>query len=250
MVPMAYTMTSRRDFGDLASGKVLHSVPNFPAFPVRLADEIFRRAVAFVDGPDVSLWDPCCGSGYLATVVGFLNRDRLRDVVCSDISEEAIAVAARNLRLLSRDGLADRARTQRARAAEFEKPGYADAADAAERLAVLLDAHGGDLPTRVVHANALDPASLAGALPPSAPDLVITDVPYGQQTAWIDPAGAHDRDPLTRLSDALGAVLRPDAVVAICASGRKVTIRGGPPALARFRLGTRSVVITRAGRPL
>src|SRR6266571_4139922 len=248
MVPMAYTTTGRRDFGDLASGKVLHSAPGFPAFPVRLADEIFRRAVAFVDRPNVSLWDPCCGSGYLATVVGLLNRDRLRDVLCSDVSEEAIAIAARNLLLLTRGGLANRARTLRERAAEFDKPGYADAAEAAHRLAVLLDAHGGDLPARAIRANALDPSSLAAALPPSTPDLVITDVPYGRQTAWTDPAGAHDPDPVTRLSEALGEVLRPDAVVAICGSGRKVTIRGGPPALARFRLGTRSVIITRAGR--
>lgn len=245
---MAYTMTGRRDLGDFASGKVLHSAPNLPAFPVRLADEIFRRAVAFVDRPQVSLWDPCCGSGYLATVLGFLNRDRIRDILCSDVSDEAVMIAARNLRLLSRDGLADRARIQRERAAEFDKPSYADAAAAAERLAGLLDANGGDLPTRVTRANALDPTSLAAALPPSAPDLVITDVPYGQQTAWIDSDDADHSDPVTRLSAALGVVLRPDAVVAICASGRKVTIRGDPPTLARFRLGTRSVVITRASR--
>ncbi|MFD2352348.1 hypothetical protein ACFSTC_28350 [Nonomuraea ferruginea] len=40
----------RTSHEDLASGAVLHSAPRFPAFPVRLASEIFQRALALRGG--------------------------------------------------------------------------------------------------------------------------------------------------------------------------------------------------------
>ena len=40
-----YALT-RESYADL-SGGVLHSAPGFPAFPVRLASEMFQRALAF-----------------------------------------------------------------------------------------------------------------------------------------------------------------------------------------------------------
>ena len=121
---MAFRMTTDRNFGDLASGTVLHSAPGFPAFPVRLAQEMFLRSMSFLEQDTATLWDPCCGSGYMATVLGVLNRDRIREVVCSDVSKDALQLARKNLRLLTLDGLAERAATLRRRAAEFDKPGY------------------------------------------------------------------------------------------------------------------------------
>ena len=36
--------TKKRDYSDLASGRVLYNAPNTTAFPVRLASEIVQRA--------------------------------------------------------------------------------------------------------------------------------------------------------------------------------------------------------------
>jgi 23S rRNA (guanine2535-N1)-methyltransferase len=243
---MAYRMTTRQNLEDFASGAVLRSSPGFPAFPVRLAQEIFLRALPRVPRRPLTLWDPCCGSGYLATVLGLLNAESIGAVICSDIAPEAVGLAARNLRLLTVDGLAEREQELLTRAAEFDKPGHADAAAAARRLAARLAA-GGDVAARAAVADALDPVSLTAALGTSTPDLVITDVPYGQQTAWVGPGPAGDAHRIGQLLDAVGAVLAPDAVVAVCAASRKVPLPEGRTALARIRLGNRAVVIVQAG---
>jgi 23S rRNA (guanine2535-N1)-methyltransferase len=52
----------KEGYADYSSGHVLRSAPGFPAFPVRLASEVFQRAVALRPGSSpVALWDPCCG---------------------------------------------------------------------------------------------------------------------------------------------------------------------------------------------
>jgi 23S rRNA (guanine2535-N1)-methyltransferase len=95
-------VTSRNDYRDLASGHVFHSLPGYPAFPVRLAQEMVLRAASHLpaDRP-LTVWDPCSGSGYLASVVGLPNRARIGTLVCSDIDPDAVSLAARNLDLLT-----------------------------------------------------------------------------------------------------------------------------------------------------
>ncbi len=47
----------RENYEDLASGGGLRSAPGFPAFPVRLASEMFQRALALHGEPAALLWD-------------------------------------------------------------------------------------------------------------------------------------------------------------------------------------------------
>ncbi|MDH2430883.1 rRNA methyltransferase [Sphaerisporangium sp. TRM90804] len=234
---------ARTSHEDLASGAVLHSAPGFPAFPVRLASEIFQRALALRGGdrPAV-LWDPCCGGGYLLTVVALLHRRRIASVLASDLDPGARSLAERNLALLTRAGLAARAADLRARAARFGKPAYDSAAQAAHRLAAGLDAAGGDLPHAVCQADALDPVQLRRALGHRAPDIVITDVPYGEQTHWHGPGAAAG---VAGMLDALTAVLPRDSVIAVTVRGRKVPAGGGPRPRASFKIGTRAVALFR-----
>jgi 23S rRNA (guanine2535-N1)-methyltransferase len=242
----------REDHRDLASGLVLRSAPGYPAFPVRLADELFGRAAEHLptDRP-ATLWDPLCGSGYLATVLGLRHRRRLESVLCTDVAPDAVALAGRNLALLTAGGLAERERELRARAAEFDKPGYLEAARAAARLAAALRAAGGDLPGHAAVADAFDPAALRGrspadpTRPPSRPVVVVTDVPYGEQTGWLGAAPPADRA-LPEFVRSLCSVLPGHAVLALCARGRKVSLGPGVPVLARLRLGTRAALIGRA----
>jgi len=227
---MAYRMTTAADHSDLAGGFVLRSAPGHPAFPVRLAEELFLRAAAHLPDRPLTLWDPCCGSGHLATVLGLLHRPRLARVICSDANPDAVALAERNLALLTAAGLAEREAELRSRAAEFGKPGYATAADAAHRLAVRMTA---DLPSTASVGDAFDPA-------PCPADLVLTDVPYGEQTSWL---GAAPEQPIAALARALCRVLPGHAVVVLCARARKVDV--GAPALERVRLGTRAAFLGR-----
>ena len=105
---MRYEYFAAMNFEDFAGGRVLYHMPGTSNFPVRLAGEIFMRCVQFVEKEKAVLYDPCCGGGHLLTVLGFLCGDRIGSVYGSDIDEEAVALAAKNLSLLTEEGLARR----------------------------------------------------------------------------------------------------------------------------------------------
>ena len=108
---MVYKYCENRNFEDLASGKVIVHRAGYPNFPVRLAQEIFCRCLHHLDDPDsVCIYDPCCGGGYLLTVLGFLNFERIKTIIASDISDDAIQLANENLLLLDQNGLQKRIR--------------------------------------------------------------------------------------------------------------------------------------------
>lgn len=61
---MAYRYAvTRESYADL-SGGVLHSAPGFPAFPARLASEMFQRALALTPNPTAQVWDPLLRRGF------------------------------------------------------------------------------------------------------------------------------------------------------------------------------------------
>src|SRR5262249_13232498 len=97
----------REDYSDLAAGKGFQSLPHNPAFPIRLANEIFQRCIAIraqinSSSPEerLVLYDPCCGSGYLLGTLAYFNWPHLAQLIGSDIEPRALAVAAKNLALL------------------------------------------------------------------------------------------------------------------------------------------------------
>ncbi len=240
---MVYRMaTDRADYRDLASGSVLRSAPGHPGSPVRLVRELLLRAVTHLPEAPVTLWDPCCGSGYLATVLGLLHRPRLQRVVATDIAPEAVSIAAGNLVLLTGGGLAARANELRARQLDFGKPSYEEAAG---RLAATLAAGGGDLAATAAVADVFDPDSLAAAVATAAPDVVVTDLPYGTQTAWGGLNGP-PADPIHGVLQALGAVLPGHAVLDVTTQARKFPLPLGVRPLERFRVGARATFIGRA----
>src|SRR5215208_6675514 len=101
------------DYSDLASGRVFYSLPGHPAFPIRLASEILQRCVAqreviYKISTPCTLYDPCCGAAYHLSVLGYLHRDAIREVIASDVDEKAVALAERNLNLLNANGLGKR----------------------------------------------------------------------------------------------------------------------------------------------
>jgi 23S rRNA (guanine2535-N1)-methyltransferase len=105
-------VTERQDYSDYASGRVFYNAPGQPAFPVRLASEIFQRCLAIrhragLAGP-VRLYDPCCGSAYHLTALAHLHWYRIDTIFESDIDAGVLEVAQRNLSLLTVDGLEKR----------------------------------------------------------------------------------------------------------------------------------------------
>ncbi|GII77055.1 hypothetical protein Sru01_20370 [Sphaerisporangium rufum] len=231
--------TVRENHQDLASGAVLHSAAGFPAFPVRLASEVFQRALELRGKEPVTVWDPCCGSGYLVTVIALLHRRQIKAVLASDIAPEALRLAEQNLGLLSRTGLTARADHLDGLAERWGKPSYAAAAQAAGRLRRRLSADGGDVPTAVRHADVFDPDVLE-MLGGARPDIVITDVPYGEQTSWRGPGAKTGISGMVRT---LASTLAEDTVIAVAARGRTIPLDDGLRPRTTFKIGTRTVAL-------
>ncbi len=223
---------------------MLKAVPGFPGFPVRLASEVFQRALRLCGAAErITLWDPCCGSGYLLSTIGLLHRRRLAALFGTDADSDALGVAASNLRMLSRDGLRERRRELAGMAERHGKPSHEAAVDAADRLiAGLPPAPGPRTGTAV--ANAFDPVQTAAALDGQAPDIVCTDVPYGDQVGWSGAPG----DPIPALIRSIAEVVPASAVIAVTCRARKVPLGEGIEAAERLKIGHRSVALVPVSR--
>ncbi|MER7007999.1 rRNA methyltransferase [Dactylosporangium sp. NPDC000555] len=239
-------VTSGRSYADLASGSVLHSASGHPAFPVRLASEMFLRGLAAL-GPNepVTIWDPCCGSGYLLTVLAFLHRRAVNEVIASDINGDPVALARQNLTLLTQAGLSARAADLAELAERYGKSSHEESVAATGRLARQLTRDGGDVPSVAQVADAFDPAQLAAVLDGRTPHLVITDVPYGEQTEWH---GANAESGTAGMVRAVASVLPADAMIVVAARGRRVPLGDGIRPTQKFKIGTRAVALLQAGQ--
>jgi hypothetical protein len=243
----------KTDHAAFAAGRLLCSVPGQTAFPTRLADEVFRRCaarlVAAGIAPPWTVYDPCCGVAHLLTTVGFLHGRAIRTLLGSDIDGDALALARRNLDLLTPDGLAARAAELRALAARFGKPDYAAAAADADGLArMLVDAADpGGVATRVFLADALDADALAAQLASGGVDLLITDVPHGRFVAWHGYESGGPDAPVTRLLEAVRPALAPHALVAVGGGKGQRVVHPAFHRVERVEVGKRRVEVLALG---
>jgi len=243
----------RENYAPYASGSVIYAAPGHTAFPVRLANEIFRRCVRFRNTQGASgrctLYDPCCGGGYHLTTLAYFNWAEIERIVGSDIDAEAAALAARNLGLLQFDGLERRIVEITQMAGEFGKESHALALKNAlllkHQLAAFLQDH--PIATRVFQADVSDQRDITAALGGVRPDVVISDIPYGRRSNWREDslALAAAKDPVYELLESLLAVLAPKAVVAIASAKTDKILHERYQRLDRFQLGKRQIVILR-----
>ena len=182
------------DYTDYSGGRVLYSQPGQTALPVRLASEILQRCLAIrtragLAGP-CTLHDPCCGGAYHLTALGFLHGRHIAAITASDISQEALDLAGRNLSLLTLAGL-DR------RIAEIT--GYVDLYGKLSHRAALLSAQklrrdlsemlaARPMPVHLFQADAFNRQAIQVGLAGQTIDLVISDVPYGWKSSWAHPS--------------------------------------------------------------
>ena len=260
---MAYRFAvERADDSVFAGGHVVQSAPGFTAYPARLACEVFRRGVALREaagapGP-CTLYDPCCGSGHLLVTLAYLCGDRIRALVASDIDADAVRLTERNLALLTPAGLDARVAQLAALHAQYGKASHAEALDHAASLRrLLLTRATSPLVTRVFRADATDAAALRAHLGAHTIDLVVTDVPYGQVSAWqetAEPTGEVEggevegagEPPAWRLLDALRPALAPAAVVAVSANRQQVVRHPAYRRVDRLQIGKRRIVFLTA----
>jgi 23S rRNA (guanine2535-N1)-methyltransferase len=246
---MTYQFAKERsDYSHLSSGRVFYSLPGYPAFPVRLASEIFQRCIALREARNLTtpcvLYDPCCGAAYHLSVLAYLHWEHIQAVIASDADPEAVRLAAGNLRLLSLAGLDRRTGEITEMLRQYGKESHQQALDSAmvlrDRIAILSQDH--PIQTLTFQANALDASMLSSGLEDAAVDIVFTDIPYGLHSHWLSSASAQDvADPLRSMLDALLAVLKPTSLVAIASDKRQKVVHEGYQRVEHFQLGKRRV---------
>jgi hypothetical protein len=241
----------RRDYTDYASGRVFYNLPGAPAFPVRLTGEIFQRCAAeLLDrgraGPYV-LYDPCCGAAYHLATLGYLHGGAIDAILASDVDDAALAVAARNLSLLTVAGLVRREAELAEMLDAYGKASHAAALRSAAHLRRRLE----DLPaapsirTRVFAADAMDSQAMRAGLGGVEVDIVLTDVPYGEHAAWYldGVAQASAWSPVGQMLAALRPVIAAHTVVAIASDKGQKARHGRYRRLDRFQIGKRRIVL-------
>jgi len=242
------------DYSDLASGKVLYHLPGHPAFPVRLASEIFLRAMQMIEDQGmektIHIYDPCCGNAYLCTILGFLHGEKILQISASDIDPDILEIARRNLSLLSPEGLETRQREIESMMNQFGKASHKPALESAGRLKSRLDEiyHQHIIKTTIFQADALQPQTFRDYFATPTINLVITDIPYGRTSHWkTSPVPREtDPDPTWVLLEGLQSILVPGAVVAVAsAKGVKILHPNFSPAGKMRTVGKRLVTFLR-----
>jgi SAM-dependent methyltransferase len=241
---MEYKFASERtNYTDLASGNVFYSLPGHPAFPVRLASEIYQRCLALRGNRSspCTIYDPCCGAAYHFSVIAYLHWDSVCRVIGSDINEKAVQLAERNLGLLTPTGIERRSREISAMLHLYHKESRQGALESLSRLQDLVNQLSAvrAIQTRIFRANATDAASLREGLRDTNIDMVITDIPYGQHSEWEQTRAS---DPVWAMLEALLSFLSPKSILVVASDKQQNIAHEKYQQLEKFQIGKLQVV--------
>lgn len=240
-----------QNFSDYASGQVFYSYPGRPALPIRLTSEIFQRCKAICEangaaGP-YTIYDPCCGGAYHLSTLAYLHWPDISEIIGSDIDEEALSLAKRNFSLLTEAGLNKRITEISGALGAYGKSSHEAALESADRLRSLLLqlTNVKEVKTLLFRADATDNQVIGQELKGRKVDIIITDVPYGQQSTWqrFDPTTSLPSNFLWSMLDALLPILSPETIVAVAANKQQKVRHEQYQRLERFKVGKRQVVI-------
>jgi len=232
---------ANRNFEDFASGRVLYNAHGTTAFPVRLASEIVQRCFQLLvkkgAAQPYTLYDPCCGGAYWLAVLGLLHGRSLRRILASDINQNLLGIAEKNLSLLTEVGMNNRISELSTYIQQYGKTSHQDALQSADRLSRLLTDSCLE-ETFCFQADITKPDGLDERC--RHVNIVMADLPYGNIVDW----SGGQADPLQRLFDHIRGVLEPSAaVVAIVADKSQKLQHDSYRRLQYFKIGKRHVGI-------
>ncbi|HLV10246.1 MAG TPA: hypothetical protein VKY40_08560 [Halanaerobiales bacterium] len=228
--------TESKNYEDFASGRVLYNQKGATAFPVRLAGEIFLRSKSFLETKGVtypfSIYDPCCGGAYLLTILGFLYHRYISMIFASDINDNMIELAKRNLGLLRKEGINRRIEEIEEYVEEYKKPSHQEALKSAVKLKEIQNNINNTLKYRCFKADALKNNDLRFKV-----DLLITDLPYGKIAEWSNP----NHNNIDIFLNNMLQILKADSIVTIITKKKQKVNHNKYNRIKHFTIGKRRI---------
>lgn len=235
-----YLFTENRNYEDYSSGRVLYGATGATNFPVRLVSEIFQRAKYILTeqsnvGP-YTIYDPFCGAGYSLAVLGLLHSQDIETIYASDVNEEILEVAEKNLSLLTKKGLAKRIKELHSLYDSFHKNSHKEALESSERISKSIQNTG--IKHQVYTHDALNNDKFNFNL--SSVDLIITDLPYEKLAKWqgIKP----NANPAQQFLNNIKKHVSPKTIITISINKKQEITHEGFTKIKSFKIGTRKML--------
>ncbi|MDR1616037.1 MAG: hypothetical protein LBR98_03410 [Syntrophomonadaceae bacterium] len=234
---MVYKFFQKDNYEDFSSGRVISHKSKSPNFPVRLAGEIFCRCLEHINKTNnLCIYDPCCGSAYLLTVLGFLFNEKISAIYASDIEKEFADFARNNLSLLSINGLEKRKNNLMELIKKYNKQSHIAALNSLNRISEYIK-H--EIKADIFITDILNKNSLGNKM--FCSDIVITDVPYGSLVTWSDKTN----DPINILLDTIIPIINKNTIIAIIHNRNQKISNAQYNRADKFKAGHRVVEIMR-----
>lgn len=236
-----YNFTSKENFEDYSSGRVLIGANGASNFPVRLISEIFLRSVYILQKSGVlgpcTIWDPFCGAGYALTVLGFIHPNLVKKIYASDVSEEMVSLALQNLALLTKSGLSERKSQLEKMFTLHGKASHKEALESLARLEKKIE--------REVSFSVFQYDVFSGVSPSESRDvdLMIFDLPYGRLSDW---KSASHEDAAGLFLKKLKAIVSEKTLVCVVANKKQDIPTDGWKKVSSFKVGLRKVLFLQA----
>lgn len=207
---MEYKYASNENFEDFASGRVLYHVGGAPTFPVRLASELYERCLLYSNKKSaITVYDCCCGGAYMLTILGLMKNNTIASLYGSDIDLESLTLANDNLSLLTKVGIQKRRDELITLYETYKKTSHLEALQSIDRIEQRLTK---EIKTSVFQRNVLEDSDL-----PFIPDIIITDVPYGNLVEWTDGSEGNEGSiDINQMMDSLSEICGRDSIICVC----------------------------------
>ncbi|MGL5831099.1 MAG: hypothetical protein ACRCZE_03030 [Candidatus Altimarinota bacterium] len=230
--------TTKENYEDFSSSRVLYGHSGATNFPIRLLNEIFLRAAHYLlsknhHGP-YTVYDPLCGIAYSLTVMGYLHSTQIKNLIGSDINTDALETANKNISLLQNSGLQKRLEEIQTLFEKYQKPSHVEAAESAKRLLTQTTEH---LQTKIFPLDILGDQPLPSTL--NKVDIVIADLPYGDLANWSNTTSENSSQILLKK---LTAALNNSHIIALIADKKQKIAHLGFKKVSSFKLGKRKII--------
>jgi len=234
-------MSTKENLERFAAGMVIRSFPGLTAFPVLPASELFSAAAKLLTNrgvsPPFTVFDPCCGGGYIMTVLGLRHSREIQQIICSDINPDALKLAQSNLALLTGAGMAARVAQLTEQVSNFGKDSHRSALRYAAELGGVIKAAGREVQSKCFNFDLLG----AEPFPPEVlqANIIFADIPYGIKSEWHGDAGTEN--PIEWALSRLRGMMQPATVLILATAKKSVFKLEGFTRSKKVKFGARMV---------